>query len=412
MIFKLLISILNSCVTTFFIFKQTKSKEVLPYLIMFLTPVILLIDYQETTKEGIYCIVAAILAFLIIYYHTNNLIDSINISVRWIILKLISFYLLASIYYMATRTMTDITTLGFQIAALVFYTILCGITLYIHKLYPRYTNSRTEVSYSLLLLSVCLILEYLNELFLTNPSIVSRIICIIIVEFLTMNGFMYLLSRHIQQEQNYQYEIKLAKDELESYATINTYIDQSSKFKHDLKNTLSLVMASMDNAHYDDAKEVIKQHISLLDNIPTIIATQNRAINAVVNLKLYEAHTKGIKISCIIETSQLILDDYECSSVLGNLLDNAIEYCEKHQITQISLSIFEKQNHSIITVSNEIEASVLQNNKNLVSSKNAKDHGHGVSSIRNVISKYNGELLFKEEQNVFKATIVLPKNEE
>ena len=59
-------------------------------------------------------------------------------------------------------------------------------------------------------------------------------------------------------------------------------------------------------------------------------------------------------------------------------------------------------------VKNSINKSVLENNRQLITSKSdKKHHGYGIKIIREIAEKYQGRCDFFEEENVFCCLVVL-----
>lgn len=96
-------------------------------------------------------------------------------------------------------------------------------------------------------------------------------------------------------------------------------------------------------------------------------------LNAVVNAKFNDAQSKGIDTSLRLVV-QIPHDlEFDLSIMLSNLLDNAIEACEKNPSNaQILLTISEEAGYYRIVVRNTIAASVLKKNQELKTEKQIK----------------------------------------
>ena len=99
--------------------------------------------------------------------------------------------------------------------------------------------------------------------------------------------------------------------------------------------------------------------------------------------------------------------------MLSNLLDNAIEACEKNPSNaQILLTISEEAGYYRIVVRNTIAVSVLKKNQELKTEKaNKKLHGWGLRSVTDLVSKRNGLIDFYEKEGMFYVDILLPIEE-
>ena len=136
-------------------------------------------------------------------------------------------------------------------------------------------------------------------------------------------------------------------------------------------------------------------------------------LNAVVNAKFNDAKSKGIDTSLRLVV-QIPHDlEFDLSIMLSNLLDNAIEACEKNPSNaQILLTISEEAGYYRIVVRNTIAASVLKKNQELKTEKaNKKLHGWGLRSVTDLVSKRNGLIDFYEKEGMFYVDILLPIEE-
>ena len=103
------------------------------------------------------------------------------------------------------------------------------------------------------------------------------------------------------------------------------------------------------------------------------------------------------------------IDSVDFSSLLTNLLDNAIHAAANSDKRQISVSISKKRGYEAISVRNSINSSVLAVNPDLHSTHaEPEKHGMGIKQIRAIIEKYNGLLDIYEEDLVFCVNVMLP----
>ena len=123
-----------------------------------------------------------------------------------------------------------------------------------------------------------------------------------------------------------------------------------------------------------------------------------------------EAFNKSISIN--VESTipyDIKISEFHIVSILGNLIQNAIEANEKVENNRfINLEMKYKLNKLFIIISNRFDRNVkIQNNK-LVSTKNNKlEHGIGMENIHNFVKMYNGEVIYSYQDDIFTVEILL-----
>jgi two-component system sensor histidine kinase AgrC len=117
---------------------------------------------------------------------------------------------------------------------------------------------------------------------------------------------------------------------------------------------------------------------------------------------------KKIKVSTsILVPKEMNLDYSDAGILLGNLLDNATEACEKLPAGKrwMSLNMLYKEHMLILKVSNSKDGKKVDINKsrkrNLVSS------GIGTHSVKCIAEKYNGTVSFMDMGETFEVCAVL-----
>lgn len=202
--------------------------------------------------------------------------------------------------------------------------------------------------------------------------------------------------------QQHEYRIQYANN-------IKMQYDEIRRIRHDMKQSYLVIDSLMSDKKYTEANEYIKSNISNLGKSEVIVDVGNDFVNAILNSKLTFAKSAGIEVICSSTNNIGGIDDTDLCSLLGNMLDNAIEACEKcsgEKLIETSISI--RDNKCSIIVSNSVEAEILKNNKTLkTTKKDTKNHGFGVRSIRAIAEKYGGVVNFYQERNMFNCQVVL-----
>lgn len=214
-----------------------------------------------------------------------------------------------------------------------------------------------------------------------------------------------------------EYKFMKLKDEREHVqeqdAQIRTLHQSIRRLKHDMKNHLMIIGSYINGKDYDSAKEYTSEILDKLNAVHSYIETGNSLLNHIVNEKFEAARRKGILIKAEIETLSFEkMKSMDFSSMLTNILDNAIEASEKENDVkkEIIINIYQKCGYEIICVKNRIGKSVLQQNPQLFSSKEESEkHGMGILQTKEIAEKYQGMCDFHEEAGFFCASVFIPE---
>lgn len=120
---------------------------------------------------------------------------------------------------------------------------------------------------------------------------------------------------------------------------IKNKYDEFRLFRHDFKNKLIAINEYISSERYDDLKVYISQLTDKLDNKLRFVDTGNIIVDGIINNKLNYASMLGITVSTrmSIPTEMNIIED-DMVIILGNILDNAIEACQKVENGRIHIT--------------------------------------------------------------------------
>ena len=208
-------------------------------------------------------------------------------------------------------------------------------------------------------------------------------------------------------------EIQLQRQQDEMQHLQQQY-EEISILRHDFRNGIDCLCGMIEQGDCSGALAYAKQFKERkVNTILSQVQCSSTMLNAVVNAKFNDAQSKGIDTSLRLVV-QIPHDlEFDLSIILSNLLDNAIEACEKNPSNaQILLTISEEAGYYRIVVRNTIAASVLKKNQELKTEKaNKKLHGWGLRSVTDLVSKRNGLIDFYEKEGMFYVDILLPIEE-
>ncbi len=106
------------------------------------------------------------------------------------------------------------------------------------------------------------------------------------------------------------------------------------------------------------------------------------------------------------------VQDIDICTIFSNILDNALESCEKSDSKEIVLEIY-IVNGKFLTIDLANSCDIVPSVKDgkLVTSKlNSNNHGFGMKSVIKTVKKYKGQVFyyFNEEESKFITNISIP----
>lgn len=205
-----------------------------------------------------------------------------------------------------------------------------------------------------------------------------------------------------------QHDYELQKDMADEIVKVR---EQSRALKHDMKNHTLVILSYLDKNQIEQAKQYTSEILDKLNAMYTYISVGNSLLNFIINSKLSKAKEMKLEIKAEIENLPFsYMDSIDFSSLLGNILDNAMEAAVRSEKKMLAVTITHQKGFDTIVVKNSIDESVLDNNPEFKTSKKEPGHGLGMKQIRTIVQKYDGELDFYEEQGMFHVFVALPKN--
>jgi signal transduction histidine kinase len=193
------------------------------------------------------------------------------------------------------------------------------------------------------------------------------------------------------------------KEELiKQYQTKKETIDAINSYMHDLKRFAR---------NFENKSEGTRLK-ELIDNYEGFIKTGCERLDVLLADYFFRYKAKGIKFLFYGDASNLNhLDELDFYSLIGNLLDNAIEASLKTNLSEknIELRIIDKGGFVNISLKNFYNGIINMKEGELHTTKvlNQSLHGKGVSNIKRVLKKYDGSIKMNTDGNIFQSNLFL-----
>lgn len=231
------------------------------------------------------------------------------------------------------------------------------------------------------------IYQGINEWFISGTMVALFIIVSLIVRVL------FHLFRLIQQETDAQHKVQKLEMERQFYEEMEKVVSSLRSLRHDLNNHFSVINGFLSAGEYQECLRYMHEVYSEMDIANSFVFVENSAVSILLNNKISKAKSKGVEIESIISFDNFTMPYTIICSLIGNILDNAIEATEKTEDKYIQLIVKGKDGECKIRCENTFaERPIFSNGKYQTTKKDTKNHGIGLSKIREIVREYNGTM--------------------
>lgn len=198
--------------------------------------------------------------------------------------------------------------------------------------------------------------------------------------------------------------LKKQRDEVQNiYATMRGW-------RHDYHNHLQTIKAHLAMGQIEETLAYLEHLEEDLDSIDISVRTGNVGMDAILSSKISIAAKNNIAVNYKATLpDQLSVSDVHLCTIVGNLLDNAVEACgqvaPEKRFIRVYIGIFKQQLY--ISVSNSTNTTKRRKLSEFISKKEG-EHGLGLKRINRIVDQYKGFINCKNEPGIFATEIMLP----
>lgn len=188
--------------------------------------------------------------------------------------------------------------------------------------------------------------------------------------------------------------------------------EKTKKIRHDMKNHLTNIRSLIDGGETTAAVSLLDKIAENVNNATAeLIDTGNSFVDAILLSKTAVCREKNIDFSCSVQPLENIkIDAVDLSSLLSNLLDNAMEAAAQTTEPFVRLTITKYNAYYTICVENSYKGKefLKESMGTLISTKSDKAlHGYGTQIISDIAQKYDGNYIWEAQENRFISTVIM-----
>ncbi len=216
-------------------------------------------------------------------------------------------------------------------------------------------------------------------------------------------------QKHFIEEQ----QVKAMKKRLEE---AENFYGSIRKVRHEMKNHMANIKGLAGAGEYGEIEDYVRRMDETMQELEYKYVTGNAVTDVIINDKCRRAEKAGIRFDADFRYGGEI-PVFDMGIILNNLLDNAIEACEKLEPGKgfIRLSLKRKKQFLILYVENSFDGAVPVSKgsplppttKQSILPGIITEHGIGLENVRDIAERYFGGVNIKVKGDVFHVTVML-----
>lgn len=249
---------------------------------------------------------------------------------------------------------------------------------------------------------------------------IAILITVSIIILISKWNHLYIFGKSIYSYK-LDYENRILKDnvlkEQNYYKNINTEKDKVRALYHDMKNHMICIRNLCEEKNTDELIQYIDSmeiKISNYNKLNQNFNTGNMIVDSILRVKKNICLEKNIDFFIDVDFSKSdFMDMVDICTIFSNLIDNAIEACDKISDHDIDKKIILKSKYidsfNVILIENtKINEVKERKNVFLTNKTNSYMHGIGISNVKKTVKKYFGQVNFKYYSDMFSVSIIIP----
>lgn len=220
-----------------------------------------------------------------------------------------------------------------------------------------------------------------------------------------------LEERMLQQLSEVRYE-----ERKQSYDKAELLDERYKERIHNIKYYLKQVGIYLEERQYEKIADVLSEFQMGIHKEERDLICSNRFLNALLTDYRGAAKKNHVHTDIFVEAGFKIefMREIDITSVLGNLLDNALEAAKKCDKGIVSVALYMENGGSlaICRIENNYVGELRNEGTKLLTTKeNPELHGIGLQNVKRLVDRYSGYIQQEYEKGVYVTTVILPVQE-
>ena len=297
-------------------------------------------------------------------------------------------------------------------SAIVFFLAYVFYVLYKNFRKSRNFRSPYHIYFTLIVLGICLLHSYFTLYICrkepesqTLPVLFSTLIILIILCISLYDKFLIIT------EDAARYKIQAEVNRMQKDYALQTEeaLKELHSIRHDIKNHLIIIDGYAEQNNFGKIHKYIRKINRRFTDVP-LIESPCVLVSAILNEKSMLAQQKNITCEITCAFPYLEADDFAITTILGNLLDNALTAAAKCSKGWIRVSLCQADTLLLITVDNSHQETICEKDGVFTSTKTEQAHLHGIGikNVERAVKQLNGKIEISHSEDTFHVKISLP----
>lgn len=252
--------------------------------------------------------------------------------------------------------------------------------------------------------------EFVERNAAISPIIAATAVLSLAMSFVVINFFAEICAAYEREKQlhHLRSDYCSVKEQLEVQFQTSQRL---RKVRHDIKNHLISVTALIDSGEYEQARELLHEISETADSLQPSLSqsTGNSLIDAVITYKAAVSEMRKIPFEYSLEAlPEIRIELSDISSVISNLLDNALEAAEKADDPYVEIKVFMYKDYLTIIVKNRFcYVPNVSGKKIPTAKKDTENHGLGMTIVSEICERNGGVFRYSANGAWFSASAML-----
>lgn len=239
---------------------------------------------------------------------------------------------------------------------------------------------------------------------------------LLLINYVIFGAYDQLVLHAEIQEQNvlYEQQLELCSRQTEEHEIYNQGI---RKMRHDIQSHMTGLLGMIQKGDTSAAISYIEELLEKNVQLPKeeVSRSGNIVVDSLINYKYSIARMEHIAFEVNVFLPGILpFQSTHLAVIFGNLLENALDACKEmtDEKRYIRLkAVYAKEVFSL-TICNSYKGKRKQSvdGKFLTTKKNTTDHGLGLSSVKQAVEPYHGQVLTEYGDSMFHVTVIMYGN--